>query len=234
MKRSHNEDVEDERDDNAFSEVFAGRSEESLMEEILFCSRLEKFKDQYSTEYIDDIKSKLEEKRKEKKKKDNDDEEEEEEKEEEKGDEEKDLSSQHFNMESQELHQIPFQAIAQHSHSHTEKDKEADLLSINLKRNRLSVVVIELYSFTSLHTLDLSRNKIHTISPGISQLVHLERLILLSNKLKISTIPLDELVAMSSLGHIDFRCESMRVSCRIACIYSMYSSFITNLSILIA
>ena len=109
-------------------------------------------------------------------------------------------------LESRGLEEVPLELIGPAS---------SEVLSISLKRNRISRIGTELYAFTSLRKLDLSRNKIHTISPGISALVNLEQLVLLSNKLKLSTIPVDELVAMPSLVLIDLRCEcGLIVACR--------------------
>lgn len=108
----------------------------------------------------------------------------------------------HVCLESKQLFQIPFNMITD---ACSTGDKNFELISISLKRNRLSIVGVELYAFTTLRILDLSRNRIHTISPGISQLVKLEQLILLSNRLKLSSIPVEELLDMPCLELIDFR-----------------------------
>ena len=108
----------------------------------------------------------------------------------------------HVSLESKQLHELPLKLLAEIPQG------GLGPLSLSLKRNRLTVIGTELYKLSRLHTLDVSRNRLHTISPGISQLCSLERLVLLGNKLKLSTIPLDELVNMPTLKHIDFRCTS--------------------------
>ena len=115
----------------------------------------------------------------------------------------------HVALEGQELHALPFERVLELISQHA-LTKDNNILSINLKRNRFSVMGMGLYTFTCLRILDLSRNKITSLAPGISQLVQLEQLILLSNKLKLSTIPLEELVDMPRLAHVDLRCKASR------------------------
>jgi len=83
----------------------------------------------------------------------------------------------------------------------------SSLQNLSLARNRLLNMSDELYIFTSLRVLNLSRNKLLGLPSGISSLAQLEELNLLSNNTRISALPIDELLGMSSLKVLDLRCK---------------------------
>lgn len=76
---------------------------------------------------------------------------------------------------------------------------------LDLSRNKLESLPIELFSLSALEDLDLSRNHLVAIPQEIQRLQNLVSLRLLSNKLRIRLLPLDEIVALPYLNMLDVR-----------------------------
>mmetsp|Transcript_23212 Transcript_23212/g.44206 ORF Transcript_23212/g.44206 Transcript_23212/m.44206 type:complete len:455 (-) Transcript_23212:105-1469(-) len=81
----------------------------------------------------------------------------------------------------------------------------SNLKTLDLSRNRLESIPTELFSLSALEHLDLSRNHLAGIPPEIQQLQNLVSLILLSNKLRLRLLPLDEIAALPNLNELDVR-----------------------------
>lgn len=71
---------------------------------------------------------------------------------------------------------------------------------LHLRWKRLRAIPAEVFTFTNLRELDLSRNNIDSIPPDIAQLQHLQRLVLSRNLIR--HVPM-EVGLLSHLEHLD-------------------------------
>ncbi|KAL7448245.1 hypothetical protein ACHAWC_002324, partial [Mediolabrus comicus] len=79
------------------------------------------------------------------------------------------------------------------------------LQSIDLSRNCFKRIPPQIFSYTSLTHLDISRNALTGIPSEIKQLINLEKLIALSNHLRLRQLPIDEFSSLHSLRILDLR-----------------------------
>ena len=80
------------------------------------------------------------------------------------------------------------------------------LQSIDLSRNRFKCIPLQIFSYTSWLTyLDISRNALTGIPSEIKQLINLEKLIALSNHLRLRQLPIEEFASLHSLRLLDLR-----------------------------
>ncbi|KAL7458199.1 hypothetical protein ACHAWC_009723 [Mediolabrus comicus] len=79
------------------------------------------------------------------------------------------------------------------------------LQSIDLSRNSFKCIPPQIFSYTSLTYLDISRNALNGIHSEIKQLINLETLIALSNHLRLRQLPIKEFSSLHSLRLLDLR-----------------------------
>jgi len=79
------------------------------------------------------------------------------------------------------------------------------LQSIDLSRNSLKSIPPQIFSYTTLTSLDVSRNRLQGFPPEIKLLVNLEKLIAISNHLRLRQLPINELASLHNLKLLDLR-----------------------------
>ena len=79
------------------------------------------------------------------------------------------------------------------------------LQRIDLSRNTFKCIPPQIFTYTALTLLDVSRNRLQGLPPEIKLLVNLEKLIALSNHLRLRQLPVNELASLHKLKLLDLR-----------------------------
>mmetsp|Transcript_8146 Transcript_8146/g.13421 ORF Transcript_8146/g.13421 Transcript_8146/m.13421 type:complete len:427 (-) Transcript_8146:158-1438(-) len=79
------------------------------------------------------------------------------------------------------------------------------LRSIDLSRNSFKCLPPQIFTYTALTFLDVSRNRLQGLPNEIKLLVNLEKLIAVSNHFRLRQLPVDELASLHNLKLLDLR-----------------------------
>jgi hypothetical protein len=79
------------------------------------------------------------------------------------------------------------------------------LQSIDLSRNSFKSLPPQIFSYSTLTFLDVSRNCLQGLPPEIKLIINLEKLIALSNHLRLRQLPANELASLHNLRLLDLR-----------------------------